>query len=191
MPGVLALHDGYLFTIDSGTNQVLVFSETGRLIRTIGREGPGPGEFPGPFNLDVRGNLLAVSAGLGRVSFLDTLGTFSHSFVAAGVSQAGGNLAILNDSLLVISGYRAGEEWYTGTMVHIYTVTGELVRDMLWLSEGEKEFESMSLTGARGDLNWKGESFRCVQIQEYTLYHYDFGGDLLDSLRVNSRTIVR
>ena len=176
----------HLFTLDTRKKQVLVFSDTGKFVRAIGRDGRGPGEFMRPSNLDVIDDRLAVSQFSGRVSLFDTSGTFLNSFVAVGVSHANGNVRILNDSLLVMTGYRAGEEIYTGTMAHIYTVEGILVRDFLWLSSTAKDFEATSLAGATCDRNWDTESFWCVQSQEYIVYHYDLSGTLLDSLRIAS-----
>lgn len=173
-----------LFTLDTRKKQVLVFSDTGKFVRAIGRDGRGPGEFMRPSNLDIIDDRLAVSQFSGRVSLFDTSGTFLNSFVAVGVSHANGNVRILNDSLLVMTGYRAGEEIYTGTMAHIYTVEGILVRDFLWLSSTAKEFEATSLAGAICDRDWDTESFWCVQSQEYIIYHYDLSGSLLDSLRI-------
>ena len=42
---------GNLYVLDSGASQVVVIDPQGRLVRTIGRAGEGPGEFGFPFRL--------------------------------------------------------------------------------------------------------------------------------------------
>ncbi len=183
--------DGYLlsgnrlYTVDTKKKQVLVFTDRGALVRTIGREGHGPGEFWSPSNLDIRGDRLVVSEESGKVSLFDTTGTYLSSFVAAGITHIGGNIKFLNDSLLVITGLRSGKEpFYTGTMAHLYTTDGILLRDFLWLSDKAKRYEASGMTYVQCDQGGNAQTFWCVQCQEYTVYHYDHEGVLLDSLAI-------
>ena len=171
-----------IYTIDSKRKQVLVFSDTGALIQEIGRDGRGPGEFTSPSHLDVLNNLLVVSEKTGRVSIFDTTGTYSHSFYAAGVNHVGGNLKLLTDSLLVITGRRPGDEPYTGTMAHIYSVQGILVKDFLMLSDKSRKYESRSMTYAHCDKAVGDDTIWCAQSMEYVLYQFDYRGMLLDSI---------
>jgi hypothetical protein len=48
-----------LFVTDSGNRRVQMFDKTGSFVRTIGRQGQGPGEymFPGGLNFDAEGNI--------------------------------------------------------------------------------------------------------------------------------------
>lgn len=43
--GVTRLHDGSLLIADRGPNSVRLFDPTGKLVKTVGRTGDGPGEF--------------------------------------------------------------------------------------------------------------------------------------------------
>ncbi len=48
---IIADRDGNFYLLDSQLNEVQVYSPGGEYLRTIGREGEGPGEFRGAFNL--------------------------------------------------------------------------------------------------------------------------------------------
>ncbi|MDE2957506.1 MAG: hypothetical protein OXU68_10950 [Bacteroidota bacterium] len=72
-------------------------------------------------------------------------------------------------------------------MASIFSSDGVHLRDILWLSDRAKKYESLTLTGVRCDRDWGSESFWCVQFQEHTVYHYDFDGNLLDSLRIDAQ----
>jgi hypothetical protein len=66
---------GDVYVLNSGTHEVRVYSSTGQHLRTIGREGGGPGEFRVPLNLwHVADTLLVVD--LDRASFFDAAGNF-------------------------------------------------------------------------------------------------------------------
>ena len=48
---IIADRDGHFYLLDSQLNEVQVYSPDGEYLRTIGREGEGPGEFRTAFNL--------------------------------------------------------------------------------------------------------------------------------------------
>jgi hypothetical protein len=54
------LPDGRIAVVDRQARSVSLFSADGELLRTIGREGEGPGEFLDPIAVDHRGDTLAV-----------------------------------------------------------------------------------------------------------------------------------
>ena len=58
---VVANAQGNIFVGDVIRNEILVFTPTGEHLRTIGREGAGPGEYRSPRSLGVLGDTLAVS----------------------------------------------------------------------------------------------------------------------------------
>ena len=64
-----------LYVLDAGNNQILVLDESGTLIRVIGRQGQGPGEFSRPTTLSLHGDTIAVSDRGNRVHFFRTDGT--------------------------------------------------------------------------------------------------------------------
>ena len=61
-----------------GNSRILKFSKDGKLIKTIGKKGPGPGEFDQPHALafDSKGRLIVGDRGNNRVQILDQDGKF-------------------------------------------------------------------------------------------------------------------
>ncbi len=71
---------GRLYVADQSPTVIKVFDRGGRLIRTIGRDGDGPGEFRSPI-LGIHGTSLVVfDPRLARLSVFDTAGTFLRSW---------------------------------------------------------------------------------------------------------------
>jgi len=48
---IMADNDGNFYLLDAQLNEIKVYSEDGEYLRTIGREGEGPGEFRGAFSM--------------------------------------------------------------------------------------------------------------------------------------------
>ncbi len=57
---VLPLENGELAILDSGADQVLIFDSSGERVRTMGREGDGPGEFRDPARMMLEGDSLFI-----------------------------------------------------------------------------------------------------------------------------------
>ena len=67
---------GDIYIVDSEMKRINVFTSAGNSLRTIGKEGIGPGEFLFPINivLDKQDNLVIGDDGMRRVSILNSLG---------------------------------------------------------------------------------------------------------------------
>ncbi|MGH7503576.1 MAG: hypothetical protein ACREL7_17755 [Longimicrobiales bacterium] len=81
----IRLDDGRLVVTDEGSRQVKFFAPDGRLLRAVGRQGRGPGEFGtlwtvSPFGRD---SLMVFDYNQERVSILDSHGDFGRSFTVA------------------------------------------------------------------------------------------------------------
>lgn len=86
-------HEGRIYVFDQGSRSVLVFAPDGSLLRRIGRQGAGPGEFNrnGGMVISVDGNLVQWDAGNARISFFSADGGFDSSWVVpAGFSTSHG-----------------------------------------------------------------------------------------------------
>jgi hypothetical protein len=71
-PGGMLWDGEHLFVSDRGSGSVLVVDADGRLVRTLGRAGAGPGEFRRPEGLwAVDGELVVLDGGNGRLSRWD------------------------------------------------------------------------------------------------------------------------
>jgi hypothetical protein len=80
-PNSLAVDgEGRVYVVDSKPAVIKVFAPEGSLVRTIGREGEGPGEFRVGF-IAVRGrHVVLQDPDLGRLSVWDTSGAFLRSW---------------------------------------------------------------------------------------------------------------
>ncbi|HEV8197415.1 MAG TPA: hypothetical protein VGP87_12285 [Gemmatimonadales bacterium] len=80
-PRTLAVDEaGRVYVVDGKPAMIKVFAPDGKLIRTVGREGEGPGEFRAGF-IAVRGGYLVLhDPQLSRTSLWDTAGTFLRSW---------------------------------------------------------------------------------------------------------------
>jgi len=77
---------GNIYVMDWGDVEIKVFSPEGRLVRTIGKKGQGPGEFdtPAQFVLSADGRVFLLSGRQYQISILDRAGTYLSSFKVEG-----------------------------------------------------------------------------------------------------------
>jgi len=74
--------DGNIWVVDRRLRQMLVVSPEGEVLRTIGRNGEGPGEFRGPRGLAVRGDRVYVLDNVHGVQAFDIEGNYLSEYAA-------------------------------------------------------------------------------------------------------------
>ncbi|MFB6098948.1 MAG: 6-bladed beta-propeller [Salinibacter sp.] len=81
IPDVAVADDGRMYVLDWNARHIKVLAPNGSLLRTIGREGRGPGEFQAPrFAVVSRtDSLYVLDSRNGRISVFTTSGTFVRS----------------------------------------------------------------------------------------------------------------
>ena len=81
-PWDVTIHNGEVFVADWGNNYVAVFSQDGRLVRTIGSGGSGPRQFSNPAGLAVssNGELYVSDSSNCRVQVLTLQGVYIREF---------------------------------------------------------------------------------------------------------------
>jgi hypothetical protein len=106
---IIAGRDGNFYMLDSQLNEVQVYSPGGEYLRTIGREGEGPGEFRGAFNIALlpNGNIGVLQAFPGKIVALTPGGEPADDFqLAANEEDAGFKMLFLarnaGDQLAVV-----------------------------------------------------------------------------------------
>lgn len=67
--------EGTMYVLDAGNSQIVVIDEVGGIVRTIGRQGQGPGEFTRPRSLSLHGDTLGVADVGNRVHLFRTDGS--------------------------------------------------------------------------------------------------------------------
>ncbi len=98
--------DGNIFVLDAGNFRIQVFDRNGRFVRSIGRQGQGPGEFqfPARMGLEPRSSHLFVQDVMARsLKEFDENGVFQMSVLAPVIEdfvplEAGGLLAVVVES---------------------------------------------------------------------------------------------
>jgi len=86
---------GRFWVYDRPTNSILIFDENGGLVRRVGRQGGGPGEFYSNNGMAALadGGMAVLDSRNGRISFLDAEGGFRRSWVVTtGFSTSNGGL---------------------------------------------------------------------------------------------------
>lgn len=150
--GAVSLADDGVAIADAGAHRIDVFDRRGRRVRTLGRQGQGPGEFAFPGWIGLRGDTLRVwDVGQGRLTLFDTagglirteppvtdLGTFPRvvgqfgdgSLLLAGADREAWRMGAFRDSLLLVR-----------------VRPGEPGRDTLGRVAGDEQFGSRSQDG--------------------------------------------
>ncbi len=95
--GVVAGPDGTTYVLDSQLSQVAVFAADGRFLRTVGREGDGPGEArrPGGLVLLPDGALGLIQTFPGKVVKIRPDGTPAGGFAVGGGDPSQGRFSVL------------------------------------------------------------------------------------------------
>ena len=102
---------GTFFLFDAADRRVKVFGKDGRLLRTIGKRGGGPGEYELVRNLLVGtdGHLTIIDGSLGRRSEFEPNGTFIRSTPIPVQGGMGMSAVLLPDGQLIVNSLLRGE----------------------------------------------------------------------------------
>lgn len=95
---------GRLLVADSKGQNLKLYDSEGRVLRIIGRQGRGPGEFELPIaaRFGSAGELFAIDASLARVTVFDSTGHYMRSFSTVG--QDPRDMLILHDGRILVVG---------------------------------------------------------------------------------------
>ena len=99
---------GRLCVLDSGNHRVQVFSPDGKYIKTIGRQGQGPGEFfmPNSIDLDRNGNLYVSESNAARIQAISPDGKIAKTVK---LTEGGvGDTHVLNSGEFLMGGRGGG-----------------------------------------------------------------------------------
>lgn len=135
------LNNNEIYISDTGANRVLVFNKTGDLLRTIGKEGFGPGELLGPMqiDIDVDGNLYVYENRNDRISIFSSDGEFKKHF--RGSVRYNSSFSAVNEDKILLN------QPYTGYYITVTNSDNDFFRGIGEISEirtnsdGSRNFE--------------------------------------------------
>lgn len=89
--------NGTIYILDWGDVNIKVYDKNGKYLRTIGRQGQGPGEFDTPCDFDIGtdGNIYLLDSRNARVEIADTNGVYVAGFRLSGGYPSG---MVIDDS---------------------------------------------------------------------------------------------
>lgn len=95
--------DGCYYIVDTGNDRIAVFDSAGEYLRSIGRQGEGPGEFRSMTLLDAHGgNVLVYDRSLRRLQVFDTGGRFLRSYTSPVYYSINALYPVADEQLLLL-----------------------------------------------------------------------------------------
>jgi len=187
--------DNNIYLLDAQLAEVNVFSPDGVLVKTLGHEGDGPGEFRGPTDMCFLpdGNLGVVQAFPGKVIKLAMDGTPAGTWQLGDPASGGFFImrALKSDGGIVVAG---GTEQHVdqangkisrrnfvgalaedGTLAHVYTET-EHIMDLANMKLDELQI--IESPDRRYDLSREGKTIVAIPRYGYEISVFDKAGQL-------------
>lgn len=147
--------DGNVYVLDQGARNIRVFDSTGTPVRTIGREGAGPGEFATPYSLAWTGDTLAVlDPGNGRLELVTRDGKHAATWRGSRITGRQVRLWQAGPSRFFLDGYRPTPD---GELQMLYVSAGpDDAGDTLVIPERTAEDEATAVTCKlkNGNITW-------------------------------------
>jgi 6-bladed beta-propeller len=165
---------GLVYVADADQNRVQVFDGTGAFVRTIGREGGGPGEFRRPDALAIgNADTLYVASG-GHISLFDANGAFVRSFTEITHGHVRSMKVSLEGDVFVVSFYEP-----TRKVIHKYHAGRHVLSFCQALDEtaGIDRFDIITYAGGYIDLGPDGTIYY-TQMTPYEIREFSSEGEL-------------
>jgi hypothetical protein len=190
---VLEDGEGNVYLLDRQLNEIKVFSPEGEYLRTIGREGEGPGEFRRPSGICFApgGEVGVLQMMPGRIVLLTPQGDPAGTFPLPEGEGTGGfsmlHRAASHDGNLVLSGtssaFREGKMEQTSYLARVDAEGNEIVRyhertrtlEFANLVFDEKDMDSFV---RRWDVGPEGKVFAVTDFEDYRIPVWTWTGEL-------------
>lgn len=139
---------GAIYAIDEAYKHVKKFDEAGRLVKTIGAPGKGPGLFVLPWGLacDGKDNLYVLDTAQSRVNIFDSAGNFQKSFIFSSAGFSGTSMTVSRSGEIYLGGWKSPLN-DSSTLIHKFDQEGNHLASFFPLDE---QVYRLNLTIAAG-----------------------------------------
>ena len=134
---------GRLYVVDGGPLVIKVFDANGAFVRTIGREGAGPGEFRSAMPGVHDGHLVVQDPNLSRLTIFDTSGAYDTSLTSACCHYR--PLPVTANGTVAVPGPNRQPE-YSGVFLR-FTATGQFLDTVYVPKGGDERFWELTQEG--------------------------------------------
>ncbi len=174
---LVQLGDRYYVSTAAAQHEIMVFDLAGRLVRSMGGEGPGPMEFSSIQDLDIGpdGNLWIFHTGRG-LTVIDTLGAHVDTHSGTWISVFDG-IEVLSDSTIIMNAVVPTPE-LVGKWVHAWKPGA----GMLWSLDDEITVYQR-LTEIRHVAPYMDGFWLAWWADQFRLLQYNMLGELIRELR--------
>lgn len=176
--------DGTIFLADNLSHCIFKYSSYGKLIKVIGRQGQGPGEFEIPFGVEISSDdkLCVVDAGNSRISVLSKDGKFIESFVTSPEAFIPLELKIDAQNNFYVSGLKftkaEKEGFIEGLYIHKYRSNYTYSQSFHSMNPIVPKLNLFIERGVTFDLDKNGNIY-CAEHIAYKIFKYSSDGRLL------------
>ena len=137
---------GRLYVEDRAPPGIKVFDRSGAYIRTIGREGDGPGEYRSPIMAIHDAHLIVQDPNLARLTVFDTSGALLRSWPSACCHYR--SIAVDGEGRIMVAAPSETKPEYSAAFLR-FTVDGRAI-DTVWVPKGgEDRFWEVEIRGGR------------------------------------------
>ena len=158
------------------SKNVLYFNESGELIKVIGREGLGPGEFKRPWYINEIGDKIIIGDFLTfRISLFDKNGNFIRSI---NLHHPINSLSVVNNNLFAVDDY-LDAKWKKRHDIYVYNLNGKLISKFGELSYAGKELRKIPYRSQGPNVTNIGNNIYETDCCDYVIRKYDFKGNLI------------
>ncbi len=156
--GITADQSGNLYILDGGNYRVQKLDPEGRYLKTLGREGQGPGEFSMPASIDIdkSGNLYISDRGNNRVQVLDKNGrnqdtfTFDEGVDIVKLDSEGNVIKTSSGGFMIRMGGEDEEGEKSNLLLKKYDKNQEHIKDFI----EPKEYDDMMMNMMANRFNY-------------------------------------
>jgi hypothetical protein len=196
--GAVASSDGRIAVADAWADAIRVFSRSGRLVRTIGRSGAGPGEFsdPGGLYLLVGDTMALWDRATARITLFDFDGHLAGTERVAGPRRLIAGVLSGHNLVTFVDIDRLGQGVVKGNPFHVFVVgfdgtekhrTGTYVaRQLFMLARDNITFSTEYVLSPRTYVAGAGRFFAVGNSGSDSVMLYGTDADLRAILRIPS-----